>query len=258
MSIRSSEYVMYNGRSSAEFNLVNVNLNTGLQSEPLVGRRTLRSDRVRGNDRPYFMGFDKEPLKFPITLAFMDAWDEERIRDAVRWLFSPQYYAPLVFSDDPDRIFYGLFVEDNELVHDCARSGYMTLLFECADPYSYTPVYEELHDLSANSAAGTSIAFNNFGDEDCLPTVTIEKVGDGDVSIINQSNGGAETTLTGLVDGEIVTMDGESRDIESSRIDTYRYGNLVGDYLRLPVYYNYLLVKGKCRLKLKYQLKRNQ
>lgn len=256
--IRSSEYFTFNGERSDYYGILNVNVgSSGLQSEPFAASRGIKEQRIRGNDRPYFMGVELEPLEFTVSFMFEDKWDESKIRNVARWLTSPKYYAPMVFAD-LDRIFYCICVDSPELIHNCLERGYIDLKFRCIDAYTYTRVYNKIVDLSQNPAEGTVYTFENFGDVECKPIVKIEKVGNGDVSFFNQSNGNAEMTFKNLIDKEIVTIDCESRIVESNIPLIYRYNNMVGDYLSIPIYNNYLLIKGTCKLTFTYQLKRIQ
>lgn len=233
-------------------------MQSGMQNEPFAARRSIKEQRIRGRDRGYFQEIELEPLQITVSFAFEDRWNQDKIREVARWLLSPRYYAPLVFAEDIDRIFYCVCVDNPELVHNCLQEGYVNLTFQCIDAYTYTQVYEEIYDLSSNPTEGTVITFNNFGDVECKPIVMIYKIGNGDVSFFNQSNGNAEMTIKNLVDAETIEVDCENRMITTDIPLTYHYGDLKGDYLKLPIYNNYLLVKGACKIKFLYQLKRIQ
>jgi len=258
LTIRSSEYFTFNNRRSDEFPIYNVNLQSNLQAEPFAAGRSIKERKIRGNDRPYFMGVELEPLEFTVSFGFLEPWNEQTIRETARWLLSPPYYAPLAFAEDLDRIYYCLCVDVPELVHNGLSQGYINLKFRCADAYTYSRVYEDIHDLTDNPAEGTAISFHNLGDAPCKPLISILKKGSGDVSIFNRSNGNAEFTLKNLQDGETVVVDCENRTIDTDLPLTFRYGDLVGDYTVLPVYRNDLLVKGRCELKFTYQWRRIQ
>ncbi len=259
MAIRSSIYFTFNGQRSDDFGIVNVNMESGMLSEPFAAGRSIRKQRVRGRDRGYFQEIELEELKFTVTFAWRTGWEnEEKLREVARWLLSPKYYAPLVFADEPDKIYYCLCVDSPELIHNSLKQGYVRLNFECCDAYAYTPVYEQVFDLSNNPVGGTIIELENIGDAECKPIVSIYKVGGGDVTIRNQSNGNAEMTLVQLVDKETVDIDCENRLIKTDLPLTYRYDKLRGDYLILSIFDNKLLVQGSCRLKFVYQFKRLQ
>jgi phage-related protein len=262
MTIKSSTLFTFNKRTSEEMGLIHVNMSSGMQTEMFAPSRSIKEQKIRGNSRPYFQEIQYEPLEFTLSLAFKEPWNTEKLREVAIWLTEPKYYSPLSFVEedgDIDRIFYCLCVDSPELIHTTLQTGYINLKFRCSDAYSYTPVFSDAIDLSFNPLEGTVYTFTNFGDVECQPLVTLYKVGAGDISILNQSNGSSpEMTLKGLMDQETVVIDCEARTITSDIALTYRYGNLVGDYLTLPIYNNYLLIKGTCKINLTYQLKRIQ
>jgi phage-related protein len=260
MAIRSSLFFTFNGRTSEELGIMNVNINSGMQSEQFASNRSIKEQKIRGRDKPYFQEIQRDPLELTVSFAFKDTWDTDKIRDVARWLTSPKYYSPLIFVEDEDisKIYYCLCIDSPELIHNCLQNGYINLKFRCVDAYCYTNVSTKIIDLSSNPSQGTAYTFANLGDENCDPLVSIYKVGAGDVHIFNQSDGNAEMSFTGLVDQETVIVDCEAKTIVSDIPLTYRYDNLVGDYLSIPIYNNYLLIKGNCKIKFTYEFKRIQ
>lgn len=140
MTIREAEYFEYAGLKSLDFGISNVSISTGLYEEPFSYSRSIVEDSVRGRSKPYFQGLQKEPLKFSVSFAFDDTWDPTLIRRAAHWLTEQTYYQPLVFSSDPEKIYYALAIDDPNLVHNGLNQGYVTLTFRCNDAYAYSPV----------------------------------------------------------------------------------------------------------------------
>ena len=102
----------------------------------------------------------------------------------------------------------------------------------------------------------TNIQFDNLGDVDCKPEIYIEKVGNGDFSIINMSNSGVEFKFTGLLDEEQLEVSSEYEIINTSLVATYRYDSHNGNFLvMLPYSVNYLRVTGTAKFYFKYQYK---
>nr|WP_230193271.1 phage tail domain-containing protein [Paenibacillus sp. CECT 9249] len=103
----------------------------------------MHETKIRGRDRPYFQGVEKEPLKIGVSFAFEDTWDRRKIREVSRWLTEQPYYQPLYFTDgddrQPERIYYALVVDEPSLVHNGLRQGYVRLTFRCDGPYAYSP-----------------------------------------------------------------------------------------------------------------------
>lgn len=141
MTIRESLYFSYDGKKSIDYGIINVNISTGMQEEPFAYSRSIMEDKIRGRSKPYFKGIKKEPLSFTVNFAFEDTWDEEKIKEIKRWLTEQDYYKPLYFSEDVERIYYALVVDDPVLIHNCLKQGYVTLTFRCNDAYAYSPVY---------------------------------------------------------------------------------------------------------------------
>lgn len=238
--------------------IYNVNISSGMQSEPFAANRSIKEQKIRGNDRPYFQEILIEPLEFTVSFAFSDTWNDEQIKDVARWLTTPSFYSPLLFSDDLEKIYYALFIDSPEIVHNSLRQGYINLKVRCSDAYTYSPVYQEIFDLSNNGTNGTQINITNLGSVKMKPIVEIYKVGAGDINIYNLSNGNAEMSMIGLADMETVTIDCEAEDITTDIPLTYRYNNLQGSYLSLVTDNNYLLIKGKSQIRIAYQYKRIQ
>jgi predicted phage tail component-like protein len=140
MPIRSSEYFSYAGVLSSDMGIRNVNLDTGMLEEPFMSTREIVEIKIPGRDEPYFQRVEQAPLEFTVSFLFDNGFDEAKTRATARWL-KQTYYQPLWFSDNPNRIYYAMVVNDSKLVHNCLSEGYVTLTFRCNSPYAYSPVY---------------------------------------------------------------------------------------------------------------------
>ncbi|MFE6075791.1 phage tail domain-containing protein [Paenibacillus sp. NPDC057886] len=144
ITIRDSLYFSFAGETSVKHGLINVNLNSGMQEEIFFPSREIIEEKVKGNDKPYFMRTETEPLKFPVSFAFEETWNTEKIREITRWLTQHEYYQELYFVNEDglgaERIFCAMFVEDSTLVHNCLKQGYINLTVRCDSPYSYSPI----------------------------------------------------------------------------------------------------------------------
>ncbi|MDR6779319.1 MULTISPECIES: distal tail protein Dit [Paenibacillus] len=141
ITIRESLYFSYAGIQSDFYGIVNVNMSSGMQEEVFAASRSINEVSIKGRDKPYFQSTKKEPLKFNVSFAFEDKWDDVKIREVAIWLTEQSYYQPLFFSEDPEKIYYALCVDDINLVHNCLRQGYITLAFRCDAPYAYSSIY---------------------------------------------------------------------------------------------------------------------
>ncbi|NEW08223.1 hypothetical protein GK047_19670 [Paenibacillus sp. SYP-B3998] len=261
MTIGSSMYFIFNGVTSESMGIYNVNMESGMQKEPFSANRTIKEQKIRGNDKPYFQEIELQPLVLTVCFAFEDRWDSNKIREVARWLLSPKYYVPLIFMEDDDvsKIYYCLCVDSPELIHNGLSQGYINLKFRCVDAYAYTHYYNKTIDLSANPSTGTIYSFENLGDEVCKPIIHINKIGDGRVSFINLSDGGTEFAIHNLLNKEIIVVDSEAEIIESNIPLTNRYKDIEGDFVGLRAWsISNLLIKGTCELKFTYQFKRLQ
>lgn len=246
---------VYDGKYSSDYGLYNISLSNGMYEETFTASRSIKETTVRGNLKPYFQGLEYEPLEFDLSFAFDKTWDDKTIREVARWL-TQDYYKPLWFSEHPDRLFYCISVDDQKLVHNGLKQGYVTLTMRCDSPYSYTPVMTSgVHNFTAGTGR---IDFSNDGDTILKPEIWIQKIGNGDVSIRNLTNRGAEFKFKGLLDNETVYVDNEREFIETSIPSTYRIENFNNNYMELVTGVNTLEVTGACKINFRYQFKTMQ
>jgi phage-related protein len=115
-----------------------------MQEDIFFPSREIIEEKVKGNDKPYFMRTETEPLKFSVSFAFEETWNTEKIREVARWLTQHDYYQELYFVNEDglgsERIFYAMFVEDSTLIHNCLKEGYINLTVRCDSPYTYSPI----------------------------------------------------------------------------------------------------------------------
>ena len=179
------------GETSEFYGLYNVNIGRGMGREPFVADAELIEEVIEGRDKPYFKDIKRRPLSFSVSFAFKETWDNDQIRAVARWLTSPKIYQPLRFYNDPEnidnsRIFFALFVESAEIVHNYLQQGYIILTVRCDAPWAYLPIEEYEEDDAGNSPDFT---LTNTGDMPIYPRVKITKTtNDGAVVITNTEN----------------------------------------------------------------------
>jgi predicted phage tail component-like protein len=255
MAIMESIYFSYDGEYSVNYGIYNVSVSNGMYEEQFLSRRSILETRIKGNDKPYFGGIEYEPLVLKLTFAFENTWDDDLIRKVARWL-NQSYYKPLFFSDNIDRIFYCIATDDISLIHNGLKQGYVTLTMRCDSPYAYSrTILDSWSDYSANTVDGIAHEFNNMGDVNIKPELWIQKVGNGDVTIKNLTNGGQIFKFTGLLNGETVYVDNDREYIESSLPNTYRYDAFNNEYLDIVVGRNILQIYGNIKINFRYQFK---
>lgn len=144
MTIRDALYFSYAGKKSVDYGIINIDLSSGMQEEALSYSRAIKKLSTKGRDTPYFQSVEKDVLKFNVSFAFEDAFDERKLREVTRWLVGDySYYQELYFTNElgqePEKIYYALVVNDPTLIHNSLQQGYITLTFECNSPYAYSP-----------------------------------------------------------------------------------------------------------------------
>lgn len=257
-TIRQHTEFSYAGVLSSTYDIINVNVSDGMQSESLVTERKIRETTIRGKDKPYFHEVITSPRTLNLSFAFTTEWydDDTKIDildDVIDWLCGHDYYQPLYFVDEPGRIYYALVVETPEIIHNCANDGYINLTFRCDSPYAYGALTTgALIDCSVEP---TSINFVNSGTVNLKPEMEIIKAGAGDITITNVTDDNSQFILTGLAHGEIIYVDNENETIETDIPLTYRYSNHNDVFLRLLPATSSLIVSGTCSLQFRYQFK---
>lgn len=267
--IAESLYFNFAGRKSTDFNIMNINIQpTSMFSEPVIAPKTINEVYVKGNDIPYFVYTKKDPLQFQLSFAFEDTWDDDLIDEVIRWL-NVDFYQPLFFSEDINRIFYVIPVSGVNLIHNGLKEGYLTLTMRCDSPFSYSPEqitpwyncknsgtfispyqFVEIDDASG----GTIIEFYNLGHYSLYPEIWIQKsFGDGDISIFNLTNKNTEFKFSNLKQDEEIYVDCENQYIETSLANTNRYDDFNDNYLELVYGKNVLRVSGEVKLKFRYR-----
>lgn len=208
-TIRQSDRVNFNGTDSSTFGIFNCNIDTsGLLSEPIWGSRSVNKTKTRGRKQPYLHSVEEDVLSFTLQLAVEDPWDDDTIQQIKQWLRgpTPSYYAPLIFSAMPDKIYWAIPVGQPNLVHNASNQGYIEANFECNAPNAYSDYISESHDLSTNPS-GTVISLQNNGDENITPIFNFTKVGAGDITITNLSYAQDSLVFSGVQDKEVIQID---------------------------------------------------
>ncbi|MED3792318.1 phage tail family protein [Niallia alba] len=249
--IRNSLYFEFDGISSYDYGILNVNINSGLMEEQFMANQTIVEYKVPYNDTPYYVRTDKEPLSFSVSFYFEDNWDRNKLMKVARWL-NVSYYAPLKFSDEPDRVYYAKPVNDINIIHNGLEQGYLTLTMRCDSPYVYSPeLTSGIYEIPYHNS--NIIEIENYGYEDVLPSIYIKKIGNGNLIIKNRNYMDISMEFTSLIDGEIVNIDCQKEIIESSM--TTRYDNFNNQYIQFSYGINEIEIIGNCEIAFTYQYK---
>jgi predicted phage tail component-like protein len=245
---------MFNNKSSQDYGIINCHVdNSGLYNESFLAPRSIRQVKTKYG-KSYFQGIDQENLTLKVTFAFTKTWDDELIREVARWLSEPNFYSPLIFSSNPDRIFYAIITNSPQLIHNGCREGYVELDFLCSHPWSFSPVYTQTFDLSSNTIDGTIIQLINNGDLPIEPIIKVQFVSGTGFSIVNLSDSGKFIYFDGLQINETLTIDTENEDIQSDAL-VYRYNQMLGEYINFPRGVNNIKILGSINLQFIYELR---
>ena len=249
--IRESLYFSFDGRKSTEYGIKSVSVSSGLFDEPFLANRSIKEYKIRGREEPYLVEVEREPKSFQLSFLFPDRWNEAKINEIASWL-DVNSYRPLFFEGNLDRIFYALPTDSTSLIHNGLKQGYLTLNMRCNSPYAFG---REVSQSKTFLEPVNYFEFQNKGDLDILPEITIEKIGDGDVYITNLGKLKNEFILTDLKDKEKIYMHGEKEIIESNRKDATPYDNFNDNYIIFHQGRNLFEIRGNCRLTFRYHFK---
>jgi len=116
--ISNSKGFSYNGieigsilnESGNPIKILNVFLENTMYNQKMSGSRSIQEVKIPGRDQPYLYEVDSEPLEFDISIAFEEPLTVTEVRRVARWLLTAKTYKPLIFSKDPDKVFYAVFV----------------------------------------------------------------------------------------------------------------------------------------------------
>ena len=256
MSIAESLFFMYDSKNSKDMGLINCSVDKpGMSVEPLVSEIEIRESTTRYNDRPFFQGLTRKPLILNLQFAFLDTWDDEKLKNTVRWLCQ-SYYKEMYFSDNPNKRYYTIANSAPELVHNSLRQGYINISFRNIDAFNYSPIFlSDKYDISLNTPTGIIFEFTNNGDFSCKPIISFQKIGNGDISIVNLSDGGKELKMISLLSNEDILINNEYGNIQTSIPNTYRYDNHNGVFLDFIRGINQIQCFGNMKIQFKYQFK---
>lgn len=255
MTFMQSLDFVYDGKYSQDLGIVNVTVASSgnLYTEDFVGKRTIKEMKTRGNPTPYKLNVDYDPIEFVLELAFINGFTDDQIKE-VSMLLVKDDYKPLFFTDNPDRIFYCMPIDSITMSHNGFGEGYLTVKMRCNTAYSFAPVIaSDIFDTSTSGS--TTITIANNGHVTINPEIWITKVGNGNFTIINDTDGGKAFTFTGLIDGETVYVDNQYCFIQTSLTGTYRYNSFNNNYLNFLTGNNKLEVTGNATFQFRYQFK---
>ncbi len=133
-------YFVYDGINSQDMGINNVNMDSGLQSEPFYPSASILEISTRYNETPYFQKIKREPLVFNLTFAFEDGFDDDKLRETARWL-NQKTFKELYFSNQPDKKYFAIYEGSPRLFHT-STDGYFEITFRTNSPYAHSDLIE--------------------------------------------------------------------------------------------------------------------
>ena len=231
------------GVNSEEYDLLNFSTSSGgLNTDSFVGSRVIIEEKIQGRDAPYFYNVERNPMSFKVKFGFAGnrEIEESELDDITDW-FIQDTYQPLVFSDNPDKIYYVIFDGIPNFVHNGAKSGYFTLNARSLYPY---PVINDTQTGIHTIVTSDQINVKNSGKVTVVPNIniTIASSGNNVINIYNLSNG-TELEVEGAFD-DVIEIDGFNR-IATNVTDDIQI-RLNERWLKLDKGDNDLVITGDC------------
>ncbi len=250
-TMKDNLYFHYDGKSCKDFGLMNINLDGGMFEETLVANRTIVETEVKGSDTPLFHRIEEEALEFDMAIAFTGSFTDEDIDNVILWLFQ-ENYKPLYFENKPNRVFYCMPVGSSSIVHNGLKEGYVTITMRCKS--SKIESQTQITDTYDVTATTVHIEIMNNGHVEVFPEISIEKIGNGHITIMKNDK---IFEIRDLSDQEGVYIDTGREIIESDFIGVHRYENVIGEYhdMSLTIGNNDFAVVGSCKIAFRYRLK---
>lgn len=248
-------YLNFDGKSCRRLNIACVNGtgNNSLYQDTFVASKTINEDTETDRDRPYFKSVSKSPITIQLILGKVDpsapSLTMESLQQIKQWI-NKDTYSEFYFEEYPMRHYFGMMSGDSTLNHNGLGEGYIPIQIRCDSPYAYSPAMSDYIHVPSD---GIEYMLENRGDEIMYPSVELTKIGNGYISILNQTNRGNQTVITNLKDGETVYLDSEHEILESSLENVYHADDFNDVLFECPVGRNQLKIFGECKMKLNWR-----
>lgn len=150
--LKNAPHFIFNGKHTRDFNVTNVNVDTGLAEDTFLANRSLITERTRYSDKSYLLGVNDEPLQFKIRLLFDEhKFTNDNIRALKRWLYTDTF-KEFVFDNEEESsikvIFYAMVVDASTLRHNVINDGYLDLTFMTNSSKRYSEIMTEEYDFT--------------------------------------------------------------------------------------------------------------
>lgn len=154
--LRNAPHFIFNGFHTRDFNVQNVQVDSGLAKDTFLATRNLTVERTRYNDRSYLLGYTEEPLKFKIRLLFDAHKFTLNNYRALKKVFYQPTYKEFKFDNEEESnlhiIMYAMVTGTSEATHNVINDGYVDLEFETNSSKKYSEIMEDEYDFSKSAS----------------------------------------------------------------------------------------------------------
>lgn len=154
--LRNAPHFIFNGYHTRDFNVNNVQVDSGLAKDTFLATRNLTVERTRYSDKSYLLGYTEEPLKFKIRLVFDEhKFTMNNYRALKRVFFEPTYREMKFDNEDESNlhiIMYAMVTGSSEATHNVINDGYVDLEFETNSSKKYSEIMEDVYDFSKSAS----------------------------------------------------------------------------------------------------------
>ncbi|MEB6232623.1 phage distal tail protein [Mammaliicoccus sciuri] len=154
--LRNAPHFIFNGYHTRDFNVNNVQVDSGLAKDTFLATRNLTVERTRYSERSYLLGYTEEPLKFKIRLVFDEhKFTMNNYRALKRVFFQPTYKEMKFDNDDESNlhiIMYAMVTGSSEATHNVINDGYVDIEFETNSSKKYSEIMEDEYDFSKSAS----------------------------------------------------------------------------------------------------------
>lgn len=154
--LRNAPHFIFNGFHTRDFNVQNVQVDSGLAKDTFLATRNLTVERTRYNDRSYLLGYTEEPLKFKIRLLFDAHKFTLNNYRALKKVFYQPTYKEFKFDNEEESnlhiVMYAMVTGTSEATHNVINDGYIDLEFETNSSKKYSEIMEDVYDFSKSAS----------------------------------------------------------------------------------------------------------
>lgn len=195
---------------------------------PPMERKTLKIANKNGIFR-FKTTLGERPINIASTLIVRSGRTDykARLRDIAAWLSPLDGPKPLIFSDEPDKMYYAELADKID-VEDYVYAGKFTIPMTCTDPFIYAVNETEVVYTGA-------AVINNQGNQDVFPLFRLNLTGPvSNLTVTNQTTGESFVITGTLSSGSVVEVDRGYLTVMTAKLDNVNVLNrFSGEFIKL-------------------------